>query len=159
MADEDDTNIHVIEGYFLDILFDYYPPLSGRFYHYLATVLSTRLKLRESSQAKKLKDETTESEDNNNSKDDFGTISKRRNQSRSMLISGDEDGWTPEHKKKTKSQRPTNIESRKKEKKERKQKRGSKLNQEQQKLEEQDEDKLSIAEKLEEKPEERKKET
>jgi len=63
-------------------------------------------------------------------------------------------------KKKTKSQRPTTtIETRKKNDKKdiRKQKRGSKLPQqpEQVKIEEHEEDKLTIAEKLEEKVEEK----
>jgi len=159
VADEDDTVIHVIEGYYLDILFDYFPPLSGRFYHYLATVLSTRLKLREATQAKKKKEENTESEEL--TKDDFGTISKRRNPSRSMMVATEDDNSTSsdQQKKKTKSQRPTTtIEARKKNDKKdiRKQKRGSKLPQqpEQVKIEEHEEDKLTIAEKLEEKVEE-----
>eukprot|EP01123_Difflugia_compressa_P012964 TRINITY_DN5775_c0_g1_i2.p1 TRINITY_DN5775_c0_g1~~TRINITY_DN5775_c0_g1_i2.p1 ORF type:complete len:404 (-),score=114.06 TRINITY_DN5775_c0_g1_i2:66-1145(-) len=47
-----DTVVHIIDGYYLDVLFDYYPGLSGRFYHYLATVLSARLKTREETQIK-----------------------------------------------------------------------------------------------------------
>eukprot|EP01126_Amoeba_proteus_P011151 TRINITY_DN1445_c0_g1_i6.p1 TRINITY_DN1445_c0_g1~~TRINITY_DN1445_c0_g1_i6.p1 ORF type:complete len:333 (-),score=74.85 TRINITY_DN1445_c0_g1_i6:238-1236(-) len=47
VADENDTMVHIIEGFFLDIAFEYYPGLSGRFYHYLAQILSGRLKQRE----------------------------------------------------------------------------------------------------------------
>jgi len=61
VADENDTVVHVIEGYYLDVLFEYYPGLSGRFYHFLATVLSTRLKQREAA-ALKGKDVDEESE-------------------------------------------------------------------------------------------------
>jgi len=58
VANEPDTVVRVLESYYLDVLFDYYPGLSGRFYHYLATVLATRLKLRESAaQGGKTKDE------------------------------------------------------------------------------------------------------
>lgn len=51
VCDKDDTQIAIIEGYFLEILFEYYPDLPGRFYHYLAAVLSKRLKQRESGMA------------------------------------------------------------------------------------------------------------
>uniref|UniRef100_A0A6B2L6K3 Cyclic nucleotide-binding domain-containing protein n=1 Tax=Arcella intermedia TaxID=1963864 RepID=A0A6B2L6K3_9EUKA len=47
VANEDGTVVRVLEGYFLEVLFNYYPGLSGRFYHYLASVLSTRLTIRE----------------------------------------------------------------------------------------------------------------
>lgn len=47
VCDKDETQIAIIEGYWLDVLFQYYPELSGRFYHYLANVLSKRLKQRE----------------------------------------------------------------------------------------------------------------
>jgi CRP-like cAMP-binding protein len=47
VCDKDDTQIAIIEGYFLEVLFEYYPELSGRFFHYLAHVLSKRLKQRE----------------------------------------------------------------------------------------------------------------
>lgn len=47
LCDKDDTQIAIIEGYWLDALFQYYPELSGRFFHYLARVLSKRLKQRE----------------------------------------------------------------------------------------------------------------
>jgi len=122
VADEDNTVIHVIEGYYLDILFDYFPHLSGRFYHYLATVLSTRLKSREAAESKRKRDEATESEEVTNSKDDFGTISKRRGTKTTALLSENDDSSSLELKKKTKSQRP-NAEARKKDKKERKKKR------------------------------------
>jgi CRP-like cAMP-binding protein len=51
VCDKDDTQIAIIEGYWLDVLFQYHPELSGRFYHYLANVLSKRLKQRESAAA------------------------------------------------------------------------------------------------------------
>jgi CRP/FNR family cyclic AMP-dependent transcriptional regulator len=51
VCDKDETQIAIIEGYWLDVLFQYYPELSGRFYHYLANVLSKRLKQRESAPA------------------------------------------------------------------------------------------------------------
>eukprot|EP01125_Pyxidicula_operculata_P006043 TRINITY_DN2111_c0_g1_i1.p1 TRINITY_DN2111_c0_g1~~TRINITY_DN2111_c0_g1_i1.p1 ORF type:complete len:1230 (-),score=380.39 TRINITY_DN2111_c0_g1_i1:146-3835(-) len=47
ISNTDDTTVLVIEGFFLDVLFEYFPGLSGRFYHFIATVLSTRLKARE----------------------------------------------------------------------------------------------------------------
>jgi CRP-like cAMP-binding protein len=47
IADEPDTAVYIIEGYFLNILFEENPGLSGRFYHYLAHMLSKRLKQRE----------------------------------------------------------------------------------------------------------------
>lgn len=50
VCDKDDTKVAIIEGYWLDVLFQYYPELSGRFYHYLANVLSKRLKQRENAQ-------------------------------------------------------------------------------------------------------------
>jgi CRP-like cAMP-binding protein len=42
----EDTTVHVIEGYFLDLLFRYHDGMSARFYNYLAQVLVTRLRLR-----------------------------------------------------------------------------------------------------------------
>jgi len=114
VADEEDTVIHVIEGFYLDILFDYYPGMSGRFYHFLATVLSGRLKMRENAESKRKKE--TESEESlQNSKDDFGT--KKLN--RPIM---------EEPKKRTKSLRPLIPDNKKKEKKERK-KRISKVSQ------------------------------
>lgn len=49
VCDQADTQVAVIEGYFLETLFQYYPELSGRFYHYIANILSKRLKQREGS--------------------------------------------------------------------------------------------------------------
>lgn len=49
VADQFDTQTAIIEGYYLEIVFQYHPELSGRFYHYLANVLSKRLKQRETS--------------------------------------------------------------------------------------------------------------
>ncbi|XP_049847782.1 cyclic GMP-binding protein C-like [Schistocerca gregaria] len=48
VCDMDDTQVAIIEGYWLEVLFDYYPELAGRWYHYLAHVLSKRIKQRES---------------------------------------------------------------------------------------------------------------
>eukprot|EP01130_Rhizamoeba_saxonica_P006063 TRINITY_DN2402_c0_g2_i1.p1 TRINITY_DN2402_c0_g2~~TRINITY_DN2402_c0_g2_i1.p1 ORF type:complete len:1540 (-),score=356.43 TRINITY_DN2402_c0_g2_i1:72-4364(-) len=42
-----DTCVNVIEAYFLKILFQHHPHLAGRFYHYLAVVLSQRVTARE----------------------------------------------------------------------------------------------------------------
>jgi CRP-like cAMP-binding protein len=50
IADENDTQVFVIEGYFLNVLFEKYPSMGGRFYHFLAQMLSKRLKQRESEQ-------------------------------------------------------------------------------------------------------------
>eukprot|EP01126_Amoeba_proteus_P057125 TRINITY_DN7248_c0_g2_i1.p1 TRINITY_DN7248_c0_g2~~TRINITY_DN7248_c0_g2_i1.p1 ORF type:complete len:1107 (+),score=252.97 TRINITY_DN7248_c0_g2_i1:576-3896(+) len=60
VADEDDTIIQIIEGFFLDIAFEYYPDLSGRFYHYLAQMLSERLKEREATANTQLKNQEEE---------------------------------------------------------------------------------------------------
>jgi len=43
----EDTSIQTIEAYFLCVLFSHYP-IAGRFYHYLASVLSKRVIERES---------------------------------------------------------------------------------------------------------------
>jgi len=47
IADED-TTIYIIEPYFLNILFQYNPSLSGRFFYFLSKVLSKRLMKRQS---------------------------------------------------------------------------------------------------------------
>eukprot|EP01130_Rhizamoeba_saxonica_P014731 TRINITY_DN6464_c0_g1_i1.p1 TRINITY_DN6464_c0_g1~~TRINITY_DN6464_c0_g1_i1.p1 ORF type:complete len:1172 (+),score=302.35 TRINITY_DN6464_c0_g1_i1:87-3518(+) len=47
VADSEDTRIDILEGFFLDILFNYDPGMAGRFYHYLAYILSNRLSDRE----------------------------------------------------------------------------------------------------------------
>jgi len=47
IADKNDTQVKIIEGYFLNILFQYHSELSGRFYHYLCHILSKRLTERE----------------------------------------------------------------------------------------------------------------
>jgi len=49
VAAEDNTEIYIIEGAALAVLFHRQPALSGRFYRYLAQILSHRLKIRESS--------------------------------------------------------------------------------------------------------------
>jgi CRP-like cAMP-binding protein len=51
VADEEETAVHIIEGYFLDVLFQRTPGLSGRFYHYLASLLAKRVAQREGSVA------------------------------------------------------------------------------------------------------------
>lgn len=48
VCNKDDTSIAIIEDYWLDVVFSYYPEIAGKFYHYLANVLSKRLKQRES---------------------------------------------------------------------------------------------------------------
>jgi len=45
-SDEDNTSIRILDGNYLDILFEYYPDLAGRYYYYLAVIISTRLKKR-----------------------------------------------------------------------------------------------------------------
>jgi len=47
ISDSDDTTILIIEGYYLNILFEYNPDLPGRFYHYVAIMLSMRLNKRQ----------------------------------------------------------------------------------------------------------------
>jgi CRP-like cAMP-binding protein len=47
IADQDNTEIYIIEGGMLKVLFVRQPALAGRFFNYLATMLSTRLKERE----------------------------------------------------------------------------------------------------------------
>jgi len=54
----EDTVVNVIEGYYLNILFEYNSGLSGRFYHFLGSVIVKRLKMREAA----LKREEDESE-------------------------------------------------------------------------------------------------
>eukprot|EP01125_Pyxidicula_operculata_P005664 TRINITY_DN1986_c0_g1_i1.p1 TRINITY_DN1986_c0_g1~~TRINITY_DN1986_c0_g1_i1.p1 ORF type:complete len:2857 (+),score=968.14 TRINITY_DN1986_c0_g1_i1:65-8635(+) len=41
------TEVYIIEAYFLNILFQHFPALAGRFYHYLAGVLAKRVITRE----------------------------------------------------------------------------------------------------------------
>eukprot|EP01120_Amphizonella_sp_Union-15-10_P006661 TRINITY_DN2179_c0_g1_i1.p1 TRINITY_DN2179_c0_g1~~TRINITY_DN2179_c0_g1_i1.p1 ORF type:complete len:189 (-),score=35.46 TRINITY_DN2179_c0_g1_i1:51-566(-) len=47
ISDMEDTGVYILEGYLFDVLAEHYPGLSGRFYHYLAQMLSKRLKQRE----------------------------------------------------------------------------------------------------------------
>jgi hypothetical protein len=47
VADENEATVYIIEGYYLDILFQRNPRLSGRFYHYLAQLLAKRVAQRE----------------------------------------------------------------------------------------------------------------
>jgi len=101
VANESDTVIHVIEGYYLDILFDYFPGLSGRFYHYLATVLSTRLKQREAAgQGKGKDDEESEEDDKSLSKNPVSRTQnseskkkKKRKSSKRMVVAAEEE-WS-----------------------------------------------------------------
>lgn len=51
VCNKDDTSIAIIEDYWLDVVFSYYPEIAGKFYHYLANVLSKRLKQRETAPA------------------------------------------------------------------------------------------------------------
>jgi len=59
VAHEKGTVIDIIEGYYLDVLFEYYTGLSGRFYHQIGSVIANRLKER---QIGNLKKEESESE-------------------------------------------------------------------------------------------------
>jgi len=43
----EDTSVYVIEAYFLNVLFQHYPELAGRFFLYLAFVLAQRMATRE----------------------------------------------------------------------------------------------------------------
>ena len=47
MATDEDTDLYVIEGTFLNMLFVRSPSLGGRFMTFLASLLATRLKARE----------------------------------------------------------------------------------------------------------------
>jgi hypothetical protein len=47
IADEDDTEVYVVESKILKVLFMRMPALGGRFFQYLASLLSHRLKDRE----------------------------------------------------------------------------------------------------------------
>jgi len=62
-ATKNDTVIQIIEGYFLETLFEYYPGLSGRFYHYLANILLERLRQRGRESPSPLLKSESESED------------------------------------------------------------------------------------------------
>eukprot|EP01114_Cavostelium_apophysatum_P004912 TRINITY_DN1537_c0_g1_i1.p1 TRINITY_DN1537_c0_g1~~TRINITY_DN1537_c0_g1_i1.p1 ORF type:complete len:999 (+),score=317.95 TRINITY_DN1537_c0_g1_i1:43-2997(+) len=53
VANEDNTEVYIIEGAALSVLFSRQPALSGRFYRYLAQILSARLKERERQLARK----------------------------------------------------------------------------------------------------------
>jgi len=43
----EDTEVNVIAAYYLHVLFQYQPQVAGRFYHYLASVLSKKITGRE----------------------------------------------------------------------------------------------------------------
>jgi len=47
ISDEDDTEVYIIEGHSLKILFTRQPALAGRLYEYLSSILSERLNERE----------------------------------------------------------------------------------------------------------------
>jgi len=49
VADQDDVEVYYLDENSLNVLFTRYPALAGRFYKYMVSVLSTRLKQRESS--------------------------------------------------------------------------------------------------------------
>jgi len=63
VANEPETVVRVIEGYYLNILFEYNPGLAGRFYHYLGQVLSKRLKIREATAQNKKEEDESEVDD------------------------------------------------------------------------------------------------
>jgi CRP-like cAMP-binding protein len=52
VADEPETAIYIIEGYFLNVYFERNPGVGGRFFHFLAQLLSKRIKAREAAQAR-----------------------------------------------------------------------------------------------------------
>jgi len=54
----EDTVVNVIEGYYLNILFEYYSGLSGRFYHFLGSAIAKRIKMREAALLKREEDES-----------------------------------------------------------------------------------------------------
>lgn len=56
VADEPDTAVYIIEGYFLNVFFERNPGFSGRFYHFLAHLLSKRIKSREAALAKPIRE-------------------------------------------------------------------------------------------------------
>jgi len=58
VANEPDTVVNVIEGFYLNILFEYFSGLSGKFYHNLGTVIAKRLKMREAALLKRDEDES-----------------------------------------------------------------------------------------------------
>lgn len=62
VANEDNTEVYIIEGYFLNVLFERNPGLSGRFYHYLAKLLAKRIKNREQQQSKMIQSQTSDDE-------------------------------------------------------------------------------------------------
>jgi len=43
----EELEVNIIEAYYLHVLFQYQPQVAGRFYHYLASVLSKRITERE----------------------------------------------------------------------------------------------------------------
>mmetsp|Transcript_20399 Transcript_20399/g.22660 ORF Transcript_20399/g.22660 Transcript_20399/m.22660 type:complete len:173 (+) Transcript_20399:589-1107(+) len=62
IASKDDTMVNCIEKYYLEILFEYYPSMEARFYHYLAHILSTRIKQREEGQSESKQSEEVASQ-------------------------------------------------------------------------------------------------
>jgi len=79
----EDTLVNVIEGYYLNILFQYNSGLSGRFYHFLGSVIVKRLKVREAALLKREEDESEldaeedKSELSENKKDELTAESKK----------------------------------------------------------------------------------
>lgn len=70
VCDKDNTQISIIEGYFLEVLFQYTPELSGRFYHYLAHILSKRLKQREAALQQNIQESNSDQKDKKKKKHD-----------------------------------------------------------------------------------------
>jgi len=47
IANDNNVELYIIEGSFINALFAKYPALAGRFYHYISSVLARRLKEQE----------------------------------------------------------------------------------------------------------------
>lgn len=123
VANEKGTVIEVIEGYYLDVLFEYYPGLSGRFYHQLGSVIANRLRDRQLGSLKKDESESELDADEDKSelsekRDEFDTNmknpikrtqdldkkgKKRRKSSSRIIVEGKEETATAKEDKLKKS--------------------------------------------------------
>lgn len=90
LTDSDNTVIRKIEGYYLNILFEYFPHLPGRFFHYIAKILSNRLKLRQLEQGRD-DDESKEKSKPDRKKRNQG--SKRRNKGTRRREDGEDSDY------------------------------------------------------------------
>uniref|UniRef100_A0A6B2L195 Cyclic nucleotide-binding domain-containing protein n=1 Tax=Arcella intermedia TaxID=1963864 RepID=A0A6B2L195_9EUKA len=76
IADENNTSIGIIEAYYLTVLFETFPPLAGRFYYYMSTVIAQRRTHKEASYLK-LKQKSKKKTTTEKSKDK-GTKKKKK---------------------------------------------------------------------------------